>query len=125
MIPTPVLSEMMVRADSAGSEYYRQLNNTSRFKIAPFDARAAIEAGLTQSAAIKAGDKRSGLDGPWAKIKFDRQIVAISAVQHADEIISDDNGLRNLAASFNIPSISVIDLPIPGSTAQQDMFPLN
>lgn len=122
LVPTPALSEMAVHAEGAISEYFSQLNNNPRFQIAPFDARAAIEAGLTLKAAIKAGDKRSGLGGSWAKIKFDRQIVAISKIRNADEIITDDDGLQKLVAQSGILSKSLADIPIPASAQQPDLF---
>ena len=43
LIPTPVLSEVLVGAGGAGPQYLDILSNTSRFRIAPFDERAAIE----------------------------------------------------------------------------------
>jgi hypothetical protein len=41
-------------------------------------------------AAVDAGDKRVGSDATWAKVKFDRQIVAIAQVRRATAIYSDD-----------------------------------
>src|SRR5438132_793595 len=46
IIPTPSLSEVLVIADAAGSAYLNQINNSAKFKISPFDERAAIEASV-------------------------------------------------------------------------------
>jgi len=43
VIPTPVLSEVLVRAGDAGPEYLDILNRVACFRIAPFDQRAAVE----------------------------------------------------------------------------------
>src|SRR5690242_9805767 len=45
IIPTPVLAEIMVRAGKAGPQYLEKLSNSSKFRLSPFDVRAAIEAG--------------------------------------------------------------------------------
>ena len=45
------------------------------------------------------GNKKDGSGEPWAKIKYDRQIVAIAKVIGASAIYSDDgesNGLQHV-----------------------------
>ncbi len=64
-------------------------------------------------AARESGDKRGGVDAPWAKINFDRQIVAIAKVAGATEIYSDDRDLRTFAEEQGLKVIGVADLPIP------------
>ena len=81
IIPTPALSEVLVHAGSAGPQIGETLARNTVFKIVPFDALAAVEAALMTRNAINAGDKRGGLGGSWAKVKFDRQIVAIGKVR--------------------------------------------
>jgi hypothetical protein len=39
----------------------------------------------------------------WAKVKFDRQIVAIAKVEKASMVYSDDEDVRKLAAAEGIP----------------------
>ena len=70
-IPTPVLSEVLVHAGTAGPQIIETLNRSAVFKIIPFDALAAVEAALMTRAAISAGDKRGGSGATWAKVKFD------------------------------------------------------
>jgi hypothetical protein len=79
----------------------------------PFDTIAAVEAALMTRAALSTGDKRGGLGAPWAKVKFDRQIVAIAKVARATMIYSDDADVRTLAAAENIPVIGLAELPLP------------
>lgn len=86
VVPTPARSEFLVHAGSAGSEYLETLNRSATFRVADFDQRAAVEAALAVRAAIARGDKRGGIDASWAKVKFDRQIVAISKLQGATTI---------------------------------------
>jgi hypothetical protein len=51
--------------------------------------------------------------GPWDKVKYDRQIVAIAKVAEATAIYSDDKGIRSIAKSVDIPVISFAELPLP------------
>lgn len=76
VIPTPALSEVLVHAGDAGSEYLEILNNTRCFRIEPFDQRAAIELAAITHDALAAGDLRAGVDTTRAKLKFDRQIIS-------------------------------------------------
>ncbi len=115
LIPTPVLSEIMVRmTPNQISELLVKLNGSVWFRIEAFDSAAAVELGIRTSAAIAAGDKREGLAGsPWAKVKFDRQIVAIAIIAQASEIISDDADVKAIGERWGIKVTSIEDLPIP------------
>jgi hypothetical protein len=80
IIPTPSLSEVLVVAGAAGPAYLTQLSDSARFKICPFDEKASVEAAIAIRNALSSlskGAKKSGTS-TWAKVKFDRQIVAIS-----------------------------------------------
>jgi predicted nucleic acid-binding protein len=115
VVPTPVLAEVLVKAEDGAPEVLRQILGSNRVRIAPFDTRAATEiAGMTR-AAIEAGDKRAGSDQPWQKVKFDRQIIAIARVAGASKIYSDDKDLANFARVLGIEVVSTWDLPIPES----------
>ena len=73
--------------------------------------------------AIGNGDKRSGRDSEtWAKIKYDRQIVAIAAVHRAATIYSDDKTLTAFAKDRGFQVVGLGSLPIPDSEAQRDFF---
>jgi len=124
IVPTPVLSEVLVRAGPAASqEIIEKLNQLAVFRVASFDVLAAIEvAAMTRSALSGTGKKRGKSDAPWAKIKYDRQIVAIAKVARATTIYSDDRDIRMIAAGEDIAVIGLADLPIPDKAMQADLF---
>ncbi|MGO6722439.1 hypothetical protein ACC717_21320 [Rhizobium ruizarguesonis] len=124
VIPTPALSEALVRAGgSAGATYIAKLRSSKHFLIEAFDDRAALEVALWTKSAIDAGDKKGGSDETWAKIKYDRQIVAIAKVIGATTIYSNDDNLCKFAFSRGIKAIGIHELPLPDATAQMRMFP--
>ncbi len=122
IIPTPALSEILVYADKAGPEYLNRIQRAAVFRIEPFDERAAIEVALMIRDAIKSGDKRGGVRETWAKVKFDRQIVAIPKVNGASTIYSDDEGVRAFAKLSRITAIGIPELPLPSKEAQGELF---
>jgi len=121
IVPTPALSELLVRAGEAGPGYLDILNRHAAFKIVDFDQRAAVEVAAATREAIAAGDKRGGSDSPWAKVKFDRQIVAIAKVEGASAIYSDDGDIARFAKGSGLAVIRVCDLPLPPEDAQQSL----
>jgi predicted nucleic acid-binding protein len=102
LIPSPVLSEVLVVAGAAGLRYVRELQQAGVFKIDPFDTRAAIELAEITKAAIAAGDKKSGVDAPWQLVKIDRQIVAIAKTAGASCIYTNDRPLSAFAKHAGI-----------------------
>jgi len=123
IVPTPALSEVLVHAGKAGPEYMNRLKQSSAFEIKSFDDRAAVEVALVIREAIKRGDKRSGVDETWAKVKFDRQIVAIAKVNGASTIYSDDRGVKEFAKQAEITAIGLNELPLPTPVpAQMPLF---
>ena len=121
IIPTPGLSELLVRAGPAGAALVAQIQRSSVFRIAPFDTRAAIELAAMTNSALSAGEKRSGVLAPWTKIKFDRQIVAIAKVENANAVYSDDNSLITFAQASGIKTIRLADLLLPPQQAQPEL----
>lgn len=113
IIPTPALSEFLARTGRAAPKILEQLNESARFKIVPFDERAAVEAAIATYEAHEAGDKKEGSQSSWSKIKFDRQIVAIAKVESAEIIYSDDDDVRRFAKKCGIRVIGVSELPLP------------
>jgi hypothetical protein len=116
LIPTPVLSELLVCiSPDKIAELLGQVNASIWFRVEAFDTAAAVELALRTANAITAGDKREGApaDTPWTKVKFDRQIVAIAIVNGASEIISDDPHVRAIGERWGIKVTSVDDLPVP------------
>lgn len=68
--------------------------------------------------ALDSGSKRGGHDGTWAKIKYDRQIVAIAKVAGASVIYSDDKEIFKLGQKVGLTVLRIADLPLPPTDAQ-------
>jgi len=117
-IPTPALSEVLVRSGPAAVKTVEKIKEYAVFEILHFDELSAIEVAIITRNAIDLGDKKAGSTEIWSKIKYDRQIAAIAKVRQAIAIYTDDAGLRNVASSLNIPTIGVADLLLPAETAQ-------
>jgi predicted nucleic acid-binding protein len=117
LIPTPALTELMIRAGKARDEYQRILSSRSVFKIENFDSLAAMECALLLDEALAAKEKRNI---GKVKFKFDWQIVAIAASRNAQAIYSDDEDISRYAKRVNIPVYKTDDLPLPDSARQDD-----
>ena len=113
IIPTPVMSELLIYAGAGTAELVTRLTRSATFRVVPFDTRAAVELAVMTRAALEQGDKRGGVDAPWNKIKFDRQIVAIAKVAGVTAIYSDDRQLRAFAEQQGLRVIGLADLPLP------------
>ncbi|MBN9440526.1 hypothetical protein [Bosea sp. (in: a-proteobacteria)] len=121
VIPTPALSEMLVHAGQvAGAGYLTRIRKASCFRIEAFDEVAAVEVALMTKAAKDNGDKKAGSNAVWAKVKYDRQIVAIGKVRGVTTIYSDDEDVRTIASGQGLKVTSVAELPVPDAAAQQD-----
>ena len=57
-----------------------------------------------------------------AKLKFDRQILAIAIVLGASKLYTDDEHLQGLCRRTKIQPVGVADLPIPPDQQQTTMF---
>lgn len=117
VIPAPALSELLVHAGAAVNEYVAKLQQTP-FNVAPFDTRAAIECA---QAVCKYGIKGKGLSNPRAKIKFDRQIVAIAQVAGADTIYSDDSDIFTYGRQAGIKVIRSYELELDPDERQHTL----
>src|ERR1700722_8444406 len=107
VIPTPALSEILVKSGHARNEIIQTLTKSPKFLIAPFDIRAALELSLMTDAALTARDKRSGATGTWVKVTLDRQIVAIAKTNGARAIYSEDNDVRAISSREGLAVFSV------------------
>ncbi len=101
-IPTPVVGEILVHAGPAGPNYL-----------------AAIEVAAMTAAAIGGGgNKKSTSGAPWQKVKIDRQIVAIGAIDRATTIYTDDQSVIKLAKRAGITAVSSWEIPLPPEDPQ-------
>lgn len=64
VIPTPALAEVLVGLGDAAPAILDRVVRSSRFKIAEFDTRAAIEVAAMTREAIRSGDKKAGSSSP-------------------------------------------------------------
>ena len=115
LVPTPVLAELLILAASEGPRYLETIQASKTLLVRGFDERAAIELAAMELAERSRGGKRGGLDSPWQKVKFDRQIVAIAKVNGSHTIYSDDSDVRSFASKAGLKVVSTWQLPIPAS----------
>jgi hypothetical protein len=87
VLPTPALCEFLVLAGRQGPEYLDKIKEMKTFLVKPFDEMAAIELAAIEYEARSAGNKRGTVAAPWTKVKFDRQIVAITKATDANVCI--------------------------------------
>lgn len=113
LVPTPVLSELLVQSGNAREKIIEEITRSSKFLLAPFDIPCAIELGLMTDAAYTSGDKKSGAQGPYIKVKFDRQIVATAKVHGARILYSDDGDVRAICEREKLKCQSVADIELP------------
>jgi len=117
VIPTPALSEFLVLAGNDLQQYLAELNNQPSFRIQPFDLIAAVEVAAMELLATARGGKRlpTPAETPWQKVKYDRQIVAISKIHNAHTIYSNDDHIRVIAEDMGIKVVPCWELPLPPS----------
>lgn len=115
IIPTPSLAESLVRAQDGAPERFSMIKGSKHFRISPFDERASVEYAAMQVERRRNGTKSEAPSK--AKAKFDDQIVAISAVEGATVIYSDDEHIKKLAGSKFVV-LGIEDLPLPPDDEQ-------
>jgi predicted nucleic acid-binding protein len=120
IVPTPALSETLIGAGDAASQYLDILSKTPRFRIAAFGPRAAVEAAERHRQALRNNDKKEGAES-WAKVKFDRQIIAIAKVEGAERIYSNDTDIYRFGRADGLQVVRLEDLPAPPGKAP-DLF---
>jgi predicted nucleic acid-binding protein len=123
VVPTPALSELLVGAGEAGPKYLEILNRSRHFRVEPFATKAAVEAAAALRTAKSNGNKRGSADkeAPWAKVKYDRQIVAIAKATGATIIYTNDVDVVALGRDSGIEVITLNQLPDPPVTPQIEM----
>lgn len=122
VVPTPALSELLVKADDAGPKYLEIIARSKFFRVAEFGERAAVEAAALTRNAIEGGSKFGATpEADWPKVKFDRQIVAISRVVGARTIYTNDHQLAKHARAADLEAITLDELPEPPVPPQIEM----
>jgi len=115
ILPTPVLSEFLILAGKDGPGYLERLAIMKNILVKPFDEKAAIELAAREVEDRGIGSKRGGSASPWAKLRFDRQIVAIAKTNEATRIYSDDGDVMKFATRLGIDVIRTWELPLPSA----------
>lgn len=113
IIGTPVLAEVLVRAEDGAPGVLEAIHGLARVRVRPFGERAAVETAIMTREAIAAGDKKLGSAAPYQKVKFDRQIVAIARAEGATRLYADDHDLVGFAKRLGMDVFSTWDLPLP------------
>ena len=121
IVPTPALSEVLVHANDAIADYLTVLNVSSRFRIVPFDQRAAIELATIVRDSPPVRQLQVGTSTTRASLKFDRQILAIARVESETTIYSDDGDMATLGKRLGFDVIKTHELPLPPAE-QQPLF---
>lgn len=120
LLPTPILAEILVRAGDVKGQYLTELTTNSSFKPAAFDTRAAVELSMILDGDLKTKKKLTDKE-TWAKVKFDRQIIAIAKTHGVSMIYTDDGNLAKCAKANNLDVTHTWDLPLPPVAAQQEL----
>jgi predicted nucleic acid-binding protein len=115
ILPTPVLSEFLILVGKDGPQYLDRISSMRNILIKPFDELAAIELAAREAEDREKGSKRGSSASTWAKLRFDRQIVAIARTNKADPIYSDDEDLRTFASRLGIAVIRTWELALPAA----------
>ena len=106
IVPTSALSETLIGAGEAAPKYLdilnRQLDCGSRHSVQGRQSRPPRVIGE----ALREGDKMEG-SANWAKVKFDRQIVAIAKVEGAERIYSNDDDIRRYGKADGVQVIKL------------------
>lgn len=120
VLPTPAISELLVRTGDGTSAWLNALQRRSVVRVAPFDLRAATECAMIHQSAVKAGGKRKGTKPGevFQKIKVDRQIAAIAKVMRTDLLVTGDDNLTAVARFIGMRVSRPEDLDLPPSAAQ-------
>lgn len=118
LVPTPVLSEVLVHANAAAPRYLEIIARSGCFQVVDFDQRAAVELAAMTRQAIAEGDYRAGSSSPRQKIKIDRQIVAVAKVWRAAVLYSDDEDVARIGQRAAIRVVTTSALPIPAEITQ-------
>jgi predicted nucleic acid-binding protein len=121
IVPTLVLSEILVRASAAGPAYLQIIDKIKVVRLVDFNKRAAIEAAAMMASVISSGTKPSGPEAR-AKLKVDTLIMAVARISMATVMYSDDDGIKALGRRFSMNVTGVGELPLPPESTQGNVF---
>ena len=109
IIPTPALAEFLLLAKEWDA-CLTKIKKKAVFEIAGFDQPEAIELVIRWKTS---GKRIRNREETWAKLKYDRQIVAIAKTHRVQVIYSTDQDVHKLASESEIECKGLSDLPSP------------
>lgn len=119
IVGTPALSEISVRAGvQAAQTWIAIMSKSPHFKIVEFDIKSALEVAVMVGNAVKGEGGKAATSDTFAKLKYDRQIVAIAHTEGATVFYTDDGRQANMAARLGMAVKGTEDLPIPANKKQ-------
>jgi predicted nucleic acid-binding protein len=121
LVPAPVLAEVLVKAGPATQGYLEQLRKSPNIRIAPFDAKAAVECAELINEGLRQRRRAATPTESRDKIKFDQLIVAIARANGAECLYAHDAGLRASSERAGVPTKGLADLEVPAEALQTAM----
>lgn len=116
LLPTPVVAEFLVKAGPGRAQYVDRFQNSKHFTIGDFNILSAIELSMLVDPDLNSLKTMDAVTSK-AKIRFDRQIIAIAKVEGANKIYADDRAAR-VAERNGFEVVLSADLPLPPLTPQ-------
>lgn len=122
IVSTPAMSELMIRSGVQAAQAWLAIMNKSKvFKVVPFDVKSAIEVAMMAGHAVKGENGKDPDQGTYAKLKYDRQIVAVAHTEGATVFYSDDGRQRTLAQRAGMTVKGLADCIVPTTAARQEL----
>ena len=118
LLPAPALGEVLLSCGSQRQSLLTAIKSQYGVRVAAFDEPAAIELAMMVDADPKPAKAAGDAPQTYAKLKYDRQIVAIAKVRKASMIYSDDRGLARMAARNRIDVTATHQLLLPPDQPQ-------
>ena len=111
VLPAPVLSEYLFGIDKTAFQAHLDvINSVKSIEVAAFDQVAAIECAMLVT---DAEQRLMDPNATKAKLRVDRQILAIAVAAGVSEIWTHDIGLTKKAASMGLSVKSLSDIGPP------------
>ncbi len=118
VVPTPVLAELLVSVGPGKTQLLGEISHSAAFSVVAFDQIAAVECAClidpTMMRKLTPNDTK-------AKVKFDRQILAIAKVAGAHTLYTDDKSLIARATANGLKTVRMQDLPLPPEPPQREL----
>ncbi len=115
LIPAPCVTELLVYAGAAATDYNDQLNRGTAFEIVPFDRRAATDCA---SLLAEAWAKNQQRKVTHTKFKYDWMVVACATSRGVKTVYSDDADIAACAKTVGIKVVRQADLLDPPDAPQ-------